>query len=146
MFELTKDDIESIIEQKKESWKDSRVGAKVCFEGIVRDYNDGENVESLEFEVFDEMALAEGKKIIDEACERFTLYQAYCVHRTGHLHITDIAVWIVVTAGHRQEAFDACRFIIDQLKVRVPIWKKEHYRQRPATWLKGHVPGSENDS
>lgn len=143
MFELTRLDLKDIIEQKKGHWDSSSVGAKVTFEGIIRDFNEGENVESLEFDVYDEMALLEGNKIIQEAKNNFPIFDCYCVHRIGHLHITDIAVWIVVTAGHRKEAFEGCQYIIDQLKERVPIWKKEHYQERPAQWLKGHVPGKQ---
>jgi molybdopterin synthase catalytic subunit len=60
---------------------------------------------------------------------------ALCIHRVGRLALTDLAVWVGVSATHRGEAFDACRFIIDAVKHRVPIWKKEHYRNGDSGWV-----------
>ena len=77
----------------------------------------------------------EGEAILDEACERFSLLHAHCVHRTGLLEIGDCAVWVGVSAPHRDEAFLACRYIIDQLKVRLPIWKKEYYVDGHSGWV-----------
>jgi molybdopterin synthase catalytic subunit len=67
--------------------------------------------------------------------ERFGIHNALCHHRTGTLSVGDMAVWIGVTASHRDSAFDACRYIIDEIKQRVPIWKKEHYDEGTSTWL-----------
>lgn len=138
MFEVVNTPLDEHIKLK--NFSHPKVGAKVTFEGIIRDYNEGEDVESLEFEVYDELATKEGTKITEEAKEKFNLRDVYCVHRVGHLFITDIAVIVIATAGHRQVAFDGCRYVIDELKKRVPIWKKEHYKEKKAEWLKGHVP------
>ena len=59
------------------------------------------------------------------------------MHRVGHLQLGDLAVWVGVTAEHRAAAFDACRFIIDEMKTRVPIWKKEHYADGAPAWIAG---------
>jgi molybdopterin synthase catalytic subunit len=120
-----------------EELRDSRTGACVTFEGRVRDENEGRPVRSLDYEVYAPLAEREGEKIISEALRRFQVSRALCVHRTGSLALGDIAVWVAVTAGHRSAAFEACRFIIGEVKARVPIWKKEHYADGSAEWIKG---------
>jgi molybdopterin synthase catalytic subunit len=110
-------------------------GACVCFEGWVRDHNDGAAVTALEYEAHRSIAETEGQKILDEARERFAILSARCEHRVGKLEIGDCAVWVGVTAAHRGAAFDACRYIIDETKHRVPIWKKEHYRDGQSGWV-----------
>ena len=81
------------------------------------------------------MALSEGRAVIAEACDRFPHLHAVCVHRTGLLEIGECAVWVGVSAPHRDEAFMACRYIIDQVKVRLPIWKKEYYEDGHSGWV-----------
>lgn len=110
-------------------------GGFVTFEGKVRDHAEGNAVRSLEYEAFDEMAVKEGCKLLEEARERYSLLAVQCVHRTGHLAIGETAVVIGVAAAHRREAFAACEFIIDELKKRVPIWKKEHYESGSSDWI-----------
>ena len=72
---------------------------------------------------------------LDEARRKFAIVDAICIHRVGTLEIGDIAVWVGVTAAHRGAAFDACRYIIDEVKARVPIWKKEHYTGGDSGWV-----------
>jgi len=110
-------------------------GAYAQFEGWVRDHNEGQQVLRLEYEVYEPLAVKEGQRIIAEAIERFGLHRAAAIHRSGLLELTDIAVLVGVSAAHRGEAFDACRYIIDQLKIRLPIWKKEHYADGAAEWV-----------
>ncbi len=110
-------------------------GACVTFEGWVRDHNEGRSVTALEYESYPEVALAEGERILDEACEKFGVTNAICVHRVGALDLGDMAVWVGVSAEHRGEAFAACRFIIDEIKLRLPIWKKEHYAEGDTGWV-----------
>ena len=114
---------------------DAHAGACVMFEGWVRDHNEGQPVRSLEYESFASLAEKEGARILTEAREKFSLTHAVCVHRTGHLQIGDLAVWTGVSAAHRAAAFDACRYIIDETKARVPIWKKEHYTSGSSEWI-----------
>jgi molybdopterin synthase catalytic subunit len=114
---------------------DPRAGAVVTFEGWVRNRNEGQAVESLEYEAYAPLAEKEGEKILSEACEKFDLLGASAVHRVGHLRLGEIAVWVGVTAEHRGAAFDACRFIIDEAKARLPIWKKEHYASGATAWI-----------
>ena len=110
-------------------------GACASFEGWVRDHNDGRAVQGLFYESYRALAESEGERILEEAMQRFGITNAACVHRTGELAIGDLAVWVGVSAGHRGPAFDACRWIIDEVKSRVPIWKHERYATGPATWL-----------
>jgi molybdopterin synthase catalytic subunit len=113
----------------------SGAGGFVSFEGWVRDHNEGLEVTRLEYEAFQELALKEGERIIIDALRRFPVLHAQCIHRVGALGLGDMAVWVGVSSVHRGEAFDACRFIIDEVKHRVPIWKKEHYRNGDSGWV-----------
>ena len=110
-------------------------GGFCVFEGWVRDVNDGRSVERLEYEAYDVLARKEGEKVLAEAQQKFPHLQACCVHRTGLLELGECAVWVGVSARHRDEAFKACRFIIDEIKVRLPIWKKEHYTDGNSGWV-----------
>ena len=114
---------------------DARVGAYASFEGWVRDHNDGRSVHGLRYEAYAALAGSEGARILDQARERFEILDAACVHRIGDLGIGELAVWVGVTAAHRDAAFAACRFVIDEVKSRVPIWKHERYAEGDAGWL-----------
>ena len=115
--------------------RDPRAGACASFEGWVRDHNDGRPVEGLHYEAYMELAQAEGAAILEEALRRFDLVDAACVHRTGDLAVGELAVWVGASAAHRDAAFAACRWIIDEVKARVPIWKHERYADGQADWL-----------
>jgi molybdopterin synthase catalytic subunit len=110
-------------------------GACATFEGWVRNSNEGQSVLSLEYEAYVPLAEKEGARILAEAHAKFALIGAVCMHRVGHLQLGDAAVWVGVTAEHRGPAFDACRYIIDETKARVPIWKKEHYVGGATAWI-----------
>ena len=114
---------------------DPGAGGYVSFEGWVRNFNEGRSVLRLEYEAFESLAVSEGERIVAAAKARYPIKQALCIHRVGALDITDMAVWVGVSAEHRGEAFDACRFIIDEVKHRVPIWKKEHYENGDSGWV-----------
>ncbi len=114
---------------------DRGAGGYVSFEGWVRDYNEGREVTRLEYEAFQPLGLKEGNRILAEAVQRFPIKHAACIHRLGSLDLSGMAVWVGVSSAHRGEAFDACRFIIDEVKHRVPIWKKEHYRSGDSGWV-----------
>ena len=79
--------------------------------------------------------MREGERIIAEAIARFGVAHAACVHRVGALAVGELAVWVGVSAAHRDEAFRACRYIIDEVKHRLPIWKKEHYLNGDSGWV-----------
>jgi adenylyltransferase/sulfurtransferase len=115
--------------------EDSSCGGYATFEGWVRDHNDGRQVRRLEYEAYVELAVREGERIVAEAVRRFGVKHARCVHRVGDLALGDLAVWVGVSAAHRAEAFAACRYVIDEVKHRVPIWKKEHYVTGDSGWV-----------
>lgn len=114
---------------------DPAAGAYVGFEGWIRNENEGQRVLRLEYEAYEPLAVKEGEKVIAEAFEQYPLLHVRCVHRSGLLEIGECAVWVGVSAGHRDEAFHACRYVIDQVKVRLPIWKKEHYVSGDSGWV-----------
>ncbi|MEM7395152.1 MAG: molybdenum cofactor biosynthesis protein MoaE [Verrucomicrobiota bacterium] len=114
---------------------DAAAGALVTFEGRVRDNNLDRAVTRLEYEAAEELAVNEFEKIARENFEQFDIIRVGCVHRIGGLAIGDIAVWAGVIAGHRGPAFEACRYVIDTLKDRLPIWKKEHYPEGDSGWI-----------
>jgi len=109
-------------------------GAACLFVGVVRNEHEGRRVERLEYEAYEEMALPLMKEIAAEAKRRFPVTEVRLVHRVGRLEIGEASVAVAVASPHRAEAFDACRFAIDTLKAKVPIWKKEHYADGTA-WL-----------
>lgn len=99
-------------------------GGLVVFEGRVRNVNEGRPVNALEYEVFHELCRSEAELIIREAKERFSVIDIFACHREGYLVLGDVAVWIGVSARHRDDAFKACRYVIDEIKHRLPIWKR----------------------
>jgi molybdopterin synthase catalytic subunit len=133
MFKLSDQPI--AIDAARQTLQDDRAGAIATFEGAVRNHNEGKVVHALEYEAYGALAVREGERILEEAVKRFDVYRCVCIHRTGKLAIKEIAVWVGVSAAHRGEAFDACRFIIDEIKHRVPIWKKEHYADGDTGWV-----------
>ncbi len=123
------------VEAAKKRVADNSCGALVVFEGWIRDHNEGQAVERLEYEVYKPVAEKEGARIIDEAIEKFQVSHALCIHREGLLELSEVAVIVCVSSPHRGEAFDACRYIIDNIKTRLPIWKKEHYVSGVSEWV-----------
>lgn len=113
-------------------------GGFCSFEGWVRNHHEGKSVDSLEYTAYRVLAEKEGNRIIDDAKKQFAIDHAFCTHRVGHLAIGDMAVYVAVSAAHRDAAFAACRFIIDEIKSRVPIWKKEHYTNGETAWPHCH--------
>lgn len=138
-FSLTPDPIETA--SLRGQLLDARAGAFASFEGWVRDHNQGQSVRGLQYQAYAALAQAEGEKVIEEALAKFDILDARCVHRTGALAIGEMAVWVGVSAGHRDGVFAACRWIIDQTKARVPIWKQEHYSSGADQWLHPPEPG-----
>lgn len=111
-------------------------GAVVTFEGVVRPEGEADNpLVALEYSAHERMAVRVLGRIRAEALERFGVEQAAVVHRTGRLAVGEVAVVVAVAAGHRGEAFEACRWIIDALKIDVPIWKKEIWSRGESTWV-----------
>ena len=115
---------------------DQKAGGLVTFVGRVRDSSGDRRVISMEYESYSALAEKEGERILAEAREKFDLLEAHCRHRSGRLQPGETAVWVAVTAAHRKEAFLACQYIIDELKDRLPIWKKEFYEDGDSGWVR----------
>ncbi|HRJ34180.1 MAG TPA: ThiF family adenylyltransferase [Fimbriimonadaceae bacterium] len=113
----------------------AEAGGFVSFEGKVRNHAQGRSVILLEYEAYPEMATAQGNELVEEAMERFGLLDARVAHRLGTLNIGDTAVVVQAAAAHRREAFEACEWIMDQIKWRVPIWKRETYADGVSEWV-----------
>src|SRR5476651_1101884 len=113
-------------------------GAVVVFEGIVRaDEHKNSVVSELLYIADSPACIAEGEKIIKEALSQFSITDAICIQRIGQLKTTETAVWIGVWAAHRDEAFKGCRYIIEEIKKRLLIWKKEFYSNGTQAWIYG---------
>ncbi len=110
-------------------------GATATFHGKVRNHNDGKNVLRLEYQAFSSMAETEGHAVCQEAADHFGLTHAQAVHRTGILEIGETALLVAVAAPHREAAFAGCQWIVEEIKRRLPVWKKEHYETGPSEWL-----------
>lgn len=133
MFRLSATPLDPVALQR--AMADVRAGACVTFEGWVRNCNEGQPVLALDYEAYPLLADKEGARVLAEAREKFHVLAAQCVHRTGHLPLGELAVWVGVTAEHRGAAFEACRYVIDEMKARLPIWKKEHYVGGATAWI-----------
>jgi len=113
------------VDEEVSQMKKKSVGGIVTFIGTVRGESEEGQVNLMEIEVYPEMAEKQLHAINEEAIRRFNVDDIRIIHRHGELHVGDNIVLIAVSAGHRDEAFSACRYVIDELKKRVPIWKRE---------------------
>jgi molybdopterin synthase catalytic subunit len=111
-------------------------GAVALFCGTVREHNRGREVRYLEYHAYERMARAEMQRLAERARERFGLARVAIVHRTGRLEIGEVSVGVAVAAAHRAAALEGCRFVIDELKRTVPIWKKEVFAGGEV-WIEG---------
>ncbi len=117
---------------------DPAAGATCVFVGTVRDRSDaGEVVTALDYEAWDELATERLGELARDMLERWPTRRAALLHRSGHLVIGEASVVVAASAPHRAEAFDACRYGIEQLKVDVPVWKKESLATGEAGWVMG---------
>jgi molybdopterin synthase catalytic subunit len=115
-------------------------GAALLFLGTVREQNDGRPVSGMRYDAFAEMAESVLAEIAAEAADQAGSRRIAVVHRTGELAIGDVSVAIAISTPHRAEAFDAVRYVIEQIKLRLPVWKHEHYIHGDARWLDGATP------
>lgn len=115
-------------------------GAALVFLGIVRDHNEGRAVNGVHYEAYHDMAERTLREIAAEAVARVQPARIAVVHRIGELAVGDVSLAIAVSTPHRAEAFDACRYAIEELKQRLTVWKQERYAAGDARWLAGEVP------
>lgn len=118
----------------------SEDGAVTLFLGIVRNSNAGRAVHGMRYDAYVEMAESELAAIVREAAQQSGGGVA-AVHRIGELAIGDVSVAIAASTPHRAQSFDACRYVIEEIKKRLPVWKREYYTDGDAQWLDGHGPG-----
>lgn len=117
------------------SLEDPRDGAVVTFVGRIRDHSNDRGVRAITYEAYPELARRIGEKILLEAVDAYAVHGAECHHGTGTMTVGEPATWIGVSAPHREEAFTACRYVLDEVKKRVPIWKREEYTDGSTSWL-----------
>jgi len=144
MFSLTNEPIDAGALESQ--LRDPRAGACATFAGWVRNHNEGQAVERLEYEAFAPLARKEGERVLAEARERFKVLRLVAVHRTGILAIGDLAVWVGASSAHREDAFAACRYVIDEVKARLPIWKREHHVGGGSVWINCATRGEHAES
>ena len=142
MFSLSSQQIDTA--QLKKHVMDPKSGGFVSFEGWVRNHNKTENIDNqkvteLHYEAHEKLATQVGQEIIDTALQKFDINVAYCCHRIGQLKIGDIAIWIGVSADHREAAFQACEYILNKTKSTVPIWKNEFYQNGTSGWIEANL-------
>src|SRR5262245_14316046 len=125
MISLTRDEIDFI--ELTEAVRSPNSGAVVLFLGTVRELTNGRKTSALDYEAYPEMAEAKLRELETQARERWPIDRAAMVHRLGHLDLGEVSVAVAVSYPHRHQAFDAARFLIDELKAWVPIWKKENW-------------------
>jgi molybdopterin synthase catalytic subunit len=134
MIEITETDFS--VDEVVNRIQTDEMGCIVTFIGIVRNNSNGKPVERIEIQIYEEMAVKQLDAIREEAISRFAIDDVSIVHRHGILKVSEKIMMIAVGAGHRVEAFDACRYVIDSIKEKVPIWKKE-YTPDGEFWVEG---------
>lgn len=115
-------------------------GAVILFVGTVRNHAEGRSVSGMTYEAYREMAASELARIAAEAGSRWGTDRIAVVHRTGALEIGEASVAIAVSTPHRADAYDASRFVIEQIKIRLPVWKHEHFVDGDSRWVPGRTP------
>jgi sulfur-carrier protein adenylyltransferase/sulfurtransferase len=133
MFSFSTEALESHSTQEK--IKNCKAGAAVLFEGWVRQENNSKQVTALEYQAYSSLAENEAEKIFTEAKQQFEILAVQCVHRLGKLKVGDIAISLLLTAKHRKAAYEASQFVMNEIKSRLPIWKKEYYTTGASSWI-----------
>lgn len=124
--------------------RDERAGAIDLFLGTTRRWTDDDETSELEYEAYAPMVVEEMQRIAREAGELWPIARLAAHHRTGHVAVMESSVLVGVSSPHRAEAFEACRFLIDQLKERLPIWKREKFASGDQKWVTGSRAGERN--
>lgn len=123
------------LEEHLTGGSDPKCGAVVTFSGVVRSTNEGRKVTGIFYDCYREMAEAEIGRLIDDVVAECRLSSLRVVHRVGELTVGELSLLVLASSEHRREAFEATQRVIDEIKQRVPIWKKERYADAPAEWL-----------
>ena len=125
--------------------KDSKFGASIYFLGTVRNINDNKTVTGITYDSHDEMVIKSFEEIYNEADQKLDIKDkaVFIEHAKGHLKLGEISIIIAVARKHRDQAYVLSRYIIEEIKKRSPIWKKEHYENEESEWLKGNPIANE---
>ena len=137
---------EKILTSKAEEFiKDSKFGASIYFLGTVRNVNDNKTVTGITYDSHDEMVIKSFEEIYNEADQKLDIKEkaVFIEHAKGHLKLGEISIIIAVACKHRDQAYVLSRYIIEEIKKRAPIWKKEHYENEESEWLKGNPIANE---
>ena len=120
--------------------KDSKFGASIYFLGTVRNVNDNKNVIGITYDSHDEMVIKSFEEIYNETYQKLNIKDkaVFIEHAKGYLNLGDVSIIIAVACKHRDQAYVLSRYIIEEIKKRSPIWKKEHYQNEDSEWLKGN--------
>jgi molybdopterin synthase catalytic subunit len=139
LFRLTREPIEAQAPILAALVRGDDCGAVALFYGVVRNHSEGRNVERLEYEAHESMALRKMREAAEATRRRFPQIREVAVwHRVGTLEIGETSLLVAVASPHRKEAFEACHWAVDRVKETVPVWKKEHWAGGSA-WVEGHV-------
>ena len=125
--------------------KDSKFGASIYFLGTVRNINDNKTVTGITYDSHDEMVIKSFEEIYNEADQKLDIKDkaVFIEHAKGYLNLGDVSIIIAVACKHRDQAYVLSRYIIEEIKKRSPIWKKEHYENEESEWLKGNPIANE---
>ena len=125
--------------------KDSKFGASIYFLGTVRNINDNKTVTGITYDSHDEMVIKSFEEIYNEADQKLDIKDkaVFIEHAKGYLNLGEISIIIAVACKHRDQAYVLSRYIIEEIKKRSPIWKKEHYENNESEWLKGNPIANE---
>ena len=137
---------EKILTSKAEKFiKDSKFGASIYFLGTVRNINDNKTVTGITYDSHDEMVIKSFEEIYNEADQKLDIKDkaVFIEHAKGYLNLGEISIIIAVACKHRDQAYVLSRYIIEEIKKRSPIWKKEHYENEESEWLKGNPIANE---
>ena len=132
---------EKILHSNAEKFiKNSKFGASIYFLGTVRNVNDSKKVTGITYDSHDEMVIKSFEEIYNEADQKLDIKDkaVFIEHTKGHLNLGEISIIIAVACKHRDQAYVLSRYIIEEIKKRSPIWKKEHYENEESEWLKGN--------
>ena len=138
IIDVQKEKIE--ISKAKEFIKSSKFGASIFFTGTVRDVNENKKVTGITYDSHDDLVIKSFKEIYEEVDKKLQIKNkaVFIEHVKGYVTLGEISIIIAVACKHRDEAYDLSRYIIEQIKKRSPIWKKEHYENKNSEWLKGN--------
>ncbi len=137
---------QKILTSKAEKFlKDSKFGASIYFLGTVRNVNDNKTVTGITYDSHDEMVIKSFEEIYNEADQKLDIKEkaVFIEHAKGHLKLGETSIIIAVACKHRDQAYVLSRYIIEEIKKRSPIWKKEHYENEESEWLKGNPIANE---